>query len=289
MWSILLLAVASHAQDKQCPIFTCSYSVSDQCLKVTNSNAIYSFCPPTYSCPDFDLAQPQNVYCRRGTEEPPVSHVCPKYLEVGEVCTISTFCHPDYYCRYDATKYRGVCMARRDVGEYCYQPEECTIGNICNQGVCIPQLSAEVGQKADHALACKSGIKNGEVCGDYSRTVGGAPGKECKNDKDCTASDGAAGECVCTPSQNGRSFCRYHKSDGPILEALQYSFNGYKAQAKLKMYQAVTYPIIDYAEQCLAGDANELQYGNMLKAVADKCGAVGIGAAVLLTLSFLLI
>jgi hypothetical protein len=289
MWSIILLAVASHAQDKKCPIFTCSSSVSDKCLSIIGSTVVYSLCPPTYSCPNFNLANPQDVYCSRAIEEPPLSHECPKYLDLGNTCTISTYCDPEYFCSYDLSGYKGVCLARRDLGEYCSQTEECSVGNICNKGFCVPQLSVEVGQPANHFLACASGILKDGVCAAASLTINGNPGKECKNDNDCTASDGAAGECVCAANQNQKSFCKYNKSDPPILKALQYRFDGYRAQAKLKMYQAISYPIIDYAEECLNGDAQELTYERMLKAVADKCGAAAIGAAILLTLSFLLI
>lgn len=251
-----------------CPKFTCIYENVDTCL--TSINGIYSLgdCKENFYCPAFSLqSPPETVMCQPEDEDyesPKAS--CVSYAKENEICNKTNPCQNDFYCKEGL-----ICVPRVSNGDVCSYLDECEIGHVCNKGLCIEYFTVDAGKPADSRLACTSGIVQDGICAVPSATVSEDLPKKCKTNDDCTATDGATGECVCVPNGRGSSYCKLHKSDGPVKEYLAAVHDGRIERSRLLLYHTLNYPIIEKAESCYFKDAKELIDYKRLKKWANKC------------------
>lgn len=295
MWTVILIfpsvlgdsVILQNNAEIVCPVYSCVNQVSDTCLNVSQKSAVYSICPESYICPDFPILSHQSVQCINGIEESVLNYDCPIYIGGGLECNYFDSCKAKFYCRVDNTGFKGICTEKKLLKQKCNQVRECEDNAICNYGVCIPLFSVLPQQHAEHPLACKSGILKDEICQDYSKTKG-VPGKACKTDAECTATDGAEGICACAPNSSNHGYCRYNISDEPVLRALAMQYNGYPISAKLMMHEVNSYPEVMYTDKCMENDVIEVKTKKVLENLMKKCAGTGIGL-ILLTLSLILI
>jgi hypothetical protein len=285
--STVLADTSHYNKEKLCPIYSCVNAQSSTCLNVSAIKVIYSICPQTQYCPDFHLNTRQSVQCVEGVKQFPFAHECPKYIGGSLECGPFDSCKAGFYCRLDNTGFKGICTEKQPLNKKCTQAHECEDYAICNFGVCIPMFSILPNKHAQYSLACKSGILKNQICQEYSKT-NGVPGKLCKSDTDCIATDGANGECACAQNGSPNSYCKYHTSDEPVLRALATQHNGYTLTAKLMMFEVMYYPELNYVDKCMEGDIIEVQTKKMLEDAIKKCAGVGLGI-VILTLGLLLV
>jgi hypothetical protein len=285
--STVLADTYHYNKEKLCPIYFCMDAESSTCLDVSANKVIYSNCPETQDCPDFNLNTRQSLQCVEEVKQFPIAYECPKYISEGLECGPFDSCNPGFYCRLDNTGLKGICTEKQALNDKCTQAHECEDYAICNFGVCIHMFSILPNKRAEYSLACKSGIVKNHVCQQYSKT-NGVPGKLCKSDTDCIATDGAQGECACAKNGSPNSYCKYHTSDEPVLRALATQHNGLTFTAKLMMLEVMFYPELNYVDKCMEQDIIEVQTKKMLKDAIKKCAGVGLGI-VILTLGLLLV
>jgi len=142
---------------------------------------------------------------------------------------------------------------------------------VCNKGYCAEYFTVEIGRPADSKLACQSAILTDGICMIPSATISDDLPKKCKVDDDCTATDGAAGECVCVPNGRGQKYCKLHSSDQPVKDYLAAVNDGKIEKSKFLLYYELNYQVIEKAESCYFKDAKELVKYKKLKKWANKC------------------
>jgi len=242
------------------------------------ANGTYTLggCTGDLHCPNFSLNNPTEQTCIAENDPVQDKLQCKSYKKKNEACSSSEPCHQDYYCK--TTNSTSVCAKRASKGDDCNTLDQCEIGHICNQNVCVKYFKVADGEAADSKLACKSAIVKDGVCQPASESVGDLPIK-CSKNTDCTATDGTIGQCVCVPNKKGSSYCKLHLSDSIVKEALAASNDGFVEHAAYLLAKSMNYPIPKKAADCYFDEANELVDYTRVKKWDSKCTSSGLWLA----------
>lgn len=262
---LLILLFILHITSLFCPAIICREHMIDKCIQVVEDLIIYTPCPDSSYCPDFNLYNLTSQQCAEGIEENPINLKCLSYQEKGKKCDLSNPCFPNFYC--DVS---GICMPKKSVGESCTQFNECGLSSVCDNRICIPNFSIEVGMPADSKVACKSGIIRSGICKKPSISNGDLP-VACRNNNDCNSTDGTLSECVCVPSNKGQAYCKLHNSDRLMLQAIEQIYSGDVMDGTISLYEALNYPLLQFADDCLKNDAKEIKMYEKLKELKNTC------------------
>mmetsp|Transcript_5340 Transcript_5340/g.5299 ORF Transcript_5340/g.5299 Transcript_5340/m.5299 type:complete len:341 (+) Transcript_5340:15-1037(+) len=254
-----------------CPKYKCSDKETDTCLNYDDTTYTYTLggCTGDLHCPYFPLNVSESVPCVT-EDDPEIDDLtCIKYLKKNEVCVLGeSFCHPDYFCKNNETNF--YCASRVGEGKQCQALDECKVGHICNQGKCIKYWTVDDGEAADSFFACKSAAVKDGVCQATQKTVGDLP-KKCQLHSDCTASNGAPGQCICVPDSKGHSYCGLHQSDDLTKEWLATASDGNVEKTAYLYIQAVNYPVIEKASDCYIDDAIDFVPYKKIKKWHKEC------------------
>ncbi|CAG9315352.1 unnamed protein product [Blepharisma stoltei] len=262
-----------------CPTVICREHMMDQCIQIVEDLVIYTPCPDSSYCPDFNLYNLTSQQCVEGVEDNPIDLKCLEYKEKNDECDLSSPCIPNFYCA--LTENAGICKPKKKLGESCTQFNECASGSVCDSKKCIPNFSIEAGKPADSKVACKSGIIRSGICKKPSISIGELP-VECKSNNDCNSTDGTLSECVCVPGLKGQAYCRLHNSDKPMLQAVELIYSGDIMDGTISLYEALNYPLLQYADECLKNDAKEMKMYQKLKELKSTCEGRLLGLSIIL-------
>ena len=230
LWIVLLSIDPTQA----CPKVYCGNERSSYCVtwNPNSTEAILHPCPPGSQCPSALFSSQQDLHC---TDPPayPLDLWNPYYASVGswyayswktegEFCDqIEDICHPGSYC--DSTNH--TCSPGKLHGQTCIQGQ-CTLGLVCNLGVCVPAGSIPLGQTASTSFACAQFTLSSDFHCTTPAQSRSPPPIPCLSDRDCEGNDGSPGVCQCAYNQAGTAYCALHPGDRIYQDFL-------KAQAEM--------------------------------------------------------
>ncbi|OMJ65581.1 hypothetical protein SteCoe_37960 [Stentor coeruleus] len=269
--------------DEECKYFVCDEWVSDTCLYIEDSVAVYTPCLGNTYCPDFTFNLTSNVYCKTGEEEGTSKNSCFKYAKKDKECNDTKICVPGYYCN------EGICSeaVSKDSQKKSCKTRGCGIGLVCNNETCTNYFSLSEGSPATTKYACASGRLAGGVClaSDKSPHIP----MECSNDDNCKGTANITTACRCTRDEIPKKYCELHESDDMVIEAMKATSDKYFELADYLWYQVKNYPILEYSTRCHKNDSVEIKYYEKLKKIKEKCydSAAGLAFSVILALLIL--
>lgn len=279
---VLILSVISLA-DEECKYFVCDEWVSDTCLYIEDSVAVYTPCLGDTYCPNFTFNLTSNVYCKTGKEEKDSEDTCVNYAMKDKECNSTKLCVSGCYCD------EGVCKesVSKDSTKRSCKTKKCGIGLVCNEEKCIDYFSLPDGSQAATKYACASGRWDNGIClaSDKSPRVP----MECSKDEDCKGSANITTACRCTRDEVPKKYCELHESDDLVIEAMKATSDGYIELSDYLWYQVNNYPILKYSTTCHKNDSVEITNYERLKRIKEKCydSAAGLAFSVILALVML--
>ena len=171
---LAILALAAAAPSNTCPTYTCSETISPNCMEgdqvamKVNPCAAGEICPFIFtgnstceSVPELEVYPGDycafNAYCTSGVCE---SGLCVNLMDPN--CTNVYDCSPGLYCNMSALH----CEPQRGLGESCTYEYDCMNDMTCIQGVCVEYLSLGLNEQVDFVedlntgltLACMTGF-----------------------------------------------------------------------------------------------------------------------------------